>query len=122
VWELHTAVDARPTWHSDISAARLDGAFTSGSSFTWTSYGFTVTSTIYEAQNGSRVLWGGTADGITGIHEWVFDETATGVHLATTESFAGQPVEADAGAMQTMLDGSLVAWLTQLKSAAASKV
>jgi hypothetical protein len=121
VWELHTGVDTWPTWHSDITAAQINGAFAPGSSFTWTSYGFTVTSTIYEVMDRSRVLWGGTAGGITGIHEWIFDETPTGVHVATNESFAGQPVDADAAGMQTLLDASLVAWLAQLESAAEAK-
>jgi hypothetical protein len=35
-----------PTWQSDISAAQLDGAFAPVESFTWTSFGFTVTSTV----------------------------------------------------------------------------
>src|SRR5882762_5030406 len=58
-----------------------------------------------------RVLWGGTSGGITGIHEWVFGDTPDGVQLTTTESFAGEPVEADAQGMQTLLDASLAAWL-----------
>jgi hypothetical protein len=66
------------------------------------------------------VLWGGTADGITGVHEWLFSETPGGVHATTKESFAGEPVEADAAGMQKDLDGSLVAWLDDLKKAAES--
>jgi hypothetical protein len=42
------------------------------------------------------------------------------VHVTTTESFAGRPVEADAPGMQTLLDASLVAWLGHLRVAAAS--
>jgi len=64
------------------------------------------------------VLWGGTAEGITGIHEWLFTETPAGVHVETNESFAGERVEADATSMQTMLDASLAAWLGHLKVAA----
>ena len=54
------------------------------------------------------MLWGGTAGGITGVH------------VETNESFAGEPVEADTAGMQAMLDGSLVAWLGHLKTAAES--
>ena len=50
-----------------------------------------------------RVLWGGTAGGITGIHEWLFAETPGGVQASTTESFSGDPVSADQQAMQNML-------------------
>ena len=34
---------------------------------------------------------GGTASGITGVHEWLFNETPTGTHVTTNESFAGDP-------------------------------
>jgi len=44
------------------------------------------------------VLWGGTAGGITGVHEWIFRQTPGSVHVQTNESFAGEPVEADAQA------------------------
>jgi acetylglutamate kinase len=80
-----------------------------------------VTSTIYDVVDGSRVLWGGTADGITGVHEWLFDAMPDGVHVTTNESFAGEPVAVDPEAMQSMLDGSLTSWLDRLKAAAESK-
>ena len=92
VWDLHTDVDAWPTWNQEMTAAKLDGAFAPGSSFTWTSYGFTVTSTIYDVADHSRTLWGGTAQGIMGVHESRFEPTPGGVHVITTESFAGDPV------------------------------
>lgn len=121
VWRLHADVNGWPAWQSEITAARLDGAFEPGASFEWTSYGFTVVSTIYAAVERARVLWGGTAGGITGIHEWVFSEAPSGVHVTTQESFAGEPVEADVTGMQSALDSSLVAWLGHLKAAAESK-
>jgi hypothetical protein len=69
-----------------------DGPFEPGNSFTWTSYGvFTVTSTIYAVAERARTLWGGAAQGVMGTHEWVFTQTPTGVHVATQESFSGQP-------------------------------
>lgn len=42
--------------------------------------------------------------------------------MTTSESFAGESVEADAPGMQTVLDASLVAWLGHLKVAAESSV
>jgi hypothetical protein len=118
VWRLQTDVNNWPAWQTDITSARLDGPFEPGNSFTWTSHGFTVTSTIYAAVGPARVLWGGTADGITGIHEWLFAQIPAGVHVTTQESFAGQPVEADTASMQAILDASLAAWLKNLKAAA----
>jgi len=118
VWGLHTDVAGWPGWQTEITEARIDGPFEPGTWFDWTSYGFSVRSTIYDVDAGSRVLWGGTAEGITGIHEWLFTETPAGVHVETNESFAGELVEADATSAQTMLDASLAAWLGHLKVAA----
>ena len=78
VWQLHADVNAWPAWQTDITAAHIDGAFQPGASFEWTSYGFTVVSTIYAVAEGARVLWGGTAGGITGVHEWVFSRDTRG--------------------------------------------
>jgi Polyketide cyclase / dehydrase and lipid transport len=118
VWQLNTDVNGWPSWQTEITAARLDAPFEPGASFTWTSYGFTVTSTIYAVTQHARTLWGGTAQGITGTHEWVYDQTPTGVHVITQESFSGEPVAADATGMQSALDRSLTAWLRHLKVAA----
>ena len=120
VWRLHVEVNTWPIWQTDVTEAHLDGAFEEGASFDWSSYGFPVTSTIYNLSERARVLWGGTAGGITGVHEWIFRETPGGAHVETNESFAGEPVEADAAGMQTLLDGSLMAWLGHLKKAAES--
>jgi len=120
VWELHTNVGQWPAWNAEVSAATLDGPFVPGNSFTWTSYDFTVTSTIYDVEDRARTLWGGAALGIMGTHEWLFERTAQGVRVTTTESFAGDPVEADAAGMQAILDSSLTAWLTRMKTRAES--
>jgi hypothetical protein len=121
VWGLHTDVASWPKWQKEIAEAQIDGPFEPGTSFDWTSYGFPVTSTIYDVDDRSHSLWGGTAQGITGIHEWLFTRTPSGVRVETNESFAGDPVEADAATMQSMLDASLAASLGHLKSAAESK-
>ena len=58
VWKLHVDVNAWPIWQTDITAAHIDGALEPGVSFDWTSYGFTVTSTVYDVNERARVLWG----------------------------------------------------------------
>jgi len=118
VWRLHTDVNNWPAWQTEITEAQMDGAFQPGNSFTWTSYGFTVVSTIYASTERARTLWGGPAAGITGVHEWIFSETPAGAHVTTQESWAGQPVEADITSMRTILDTSLATWLKNLKAAA----
>ena len=121
VWKLHIDVNEWTTWQKDITEAHIDGRMEPGNSFDWTSYNFPVRSTVYQVTENGRVLWGGIADGITGIHEWLFADTPGGVQVTTTESFAGDPVDADPGAMQGMLDTSLSAWLGYLKAAAEAK-
>lgn len=120
VWNLHTDVDAWPTWNLEVTAAKLDGAFAPGNSFTWTSYDLTVTSTIYIVEDHSRTLWGGAAQGIMGIHEWRFAPSPAGVQVITTESWAGDAAGADPTGMQSILDNTLTAWLTRLKQKAES--
>jgi hypothetical protein len=121
VWRLQTGVNNWPAWQTDITAASLDGPFEPGNSFTWTSYGFTVTSTIYAVAERARTLWGGANRGIMGTHEWVYTPTPTGgIHVATHESWSGQPVQADITAMQSALDKSLTDWLGHLKATAES--
>jgi uncharacterized protein YndB with AHSA1/START domain len=118
VWNLHTDVNAWPSWQTDITEAHIDGLMEPGNWFDWTSYNFAVRSTVYEVTDGERVLWGGTAGGITGIHEWLFAETTDGVQVSTTESFSGDPVNADRESMQAMLGASLAGWLVHMKAAA----
>lgn len=117
VWDRHTDVNAWTSWNPDMTSAHLDGVFEPGAEFLWESYGFPVASHIYQVDPHRRILWGGVAGGITGIHEWLFTATPDGVRVETNESFAGGPVQADAAGMQSMLDSSLVAWLDRLKTA-----
>jgi uncharacterized membrane protein len=119
VWKLFTNVKGWTAWQPHITAARLNSRhFRPGGSFTWTSEGFTVTSHILAERKGSRVAWTGTAQGITGTHEWLFRSTPRGTRVITTESFSGKPVEADVDGMQKILDASLPYWLQQLKTRA----
>jgi hypothetical protein len=117
-WRLHTDINAWPSWQNDIESAVLEQPLAVGTSFSWSTYGMALTSTVYAINANSRILWGGTANGITAIHEWTFTDTPNGVHVTTTESFAGDAVSADASNMQALLDQSLLSWLQQLKAAA----
>jgi hypothetical protein len=94
---LHVDVNGWTGWNPEMTSAHLEGALEPGATFDWESYGFPVTSHVYEVNAGHRILWGGTAGGITGVHEWLFSPTVEGVHVVTNESFAGEAVAADAG-------------------------
>ena len=110
IWNLHIDVNGWTRWNPDMTSARLDGPFVVGATFDWESYGFPVTSKVYLIETHHRILWGGAAAGVTGVHEWLFTPVADGVNVVTNESFAGAPVEVDVPGMQAMLDSSLVAW------------
>lgn len=122
LWALHVDVAGWPRWHGEITVQHADGPLAVGHDFIWTSYGFTVTSTTYAVGSlpggGHRSLWGGTSDGITGVHEWRFTPESGGTLVETLESFAGQPIEADPEAMRGALKSSLEAWLQHLATAA----
>ena len=118
VWQLHTGIDAWPTWQKAIDEAHLDGAFAAGAVFTWRTYNLRIESTVYQVEPERHTLWGGPSEGITGIHSWTFTPVPGGVRVETEESWSGSPVEADIAGMQQALDGSLTAWLEYLAAAA----
>ncbi|MEU8472896.1 SRPBCC family protein [Streptomyces sp. NPDC029006] len=118
VWELHTAVDAWPTWNAGVESARLDGPLRPGTTFTWRTHGLDITSTVREIVPGERIVWGGPSAGITGVHVWTFERTGDRVTVRTEESWSGAPAEARPDALRTALHQSLEAWLTALKAQA----
>lgn len=121
VWGLHTDVPAWPSWNPDIADVAAPRPLVPGAAFEWQTAGLSIRSTVYALTEPTRILWGGDASGITGIHEWRFAETARGVRVKTEESWSGAPVDADAAALQAGLDRSLVSWLSHLKAAAEAK-
>ena len=80
--------------------------------------GLSIDSTVYAVDARHRILWGGPAHGITGVHEWTFAEDGDGVVVRTRESWAGGPVDADRDNLAAALDDSLTGWLDALKKAA----
>jgi uncharacterized membrane protein len=118
VWKVHTDVAHWPTWQTDIQSASLDRPLEVGASFRWTTYNMAITSTVYALDDRARVLWGGDAGEIVGIHEWTFVDVPGGVEVRTVESFAGPAVAAESAKFQGLLDQSLVAWLERLKATA----
>jgi hypothetical protein len=80
--------------------------------------GLQITSTVQEVDPPRRIVWSGPAQGITAIHVWEFTPTDHGVLVHTEESWDGEVVRAQTATLQQALDGSLRAWLTNLKHAA----
>ncbi|MCG6495541.1 SRPBCC family protein [Kitasatospora sp. A2-31] len=118
VWSLHTDIDSWAAWLPDVDRAHLEGPLTPGASFRWQTHGLDITSTVLELVPGRRIVWGGPADGIDGIHVWTFEETDGAVTVRTEESWAGAPVEAQPAELEAALRASLEAWLDHLKAEA----
>ncbi|WP_316756579.1 SRPBCC family protein [Streptomyces herbicida] len=122
VWELHTDIAAWPTWNADVERAERNGPLTPGNSFSWRTHGLDITSTVRELVPGERIVWGGPASGITGIHVWTFEQKGDDVIVRTEESWSGAPVDAAADDRGKALHASLDNWLRHLKSRAEQSV
>ncbi|WP_229399281.1 SRPBCC family protein [Micromonospora okii] len=118
VWRLQTDIDRWPTWQHDIEEAHLAGPISAGSTVTWRTHGLSLTSVIGDLHPMRRIAWGGSGQGIDGIHVWTFDAVADGVRVHTAESWDGPPVIADPDGMRSALASSLTAWLAALTSVA----
>ncbi|MCF4122594.1 SRPBCC family protein [Antribacter sp. KLBMP9083] len=121
VWRLHTDVDAWPTWQTDVDTAHTDGPLQPGATFRWSTHGLDVTSTVYALDAPHRILWGGPAMGITGIHEWTFTADGDATVVRTAESWEGDPVRADTDNLRAALDASLGNWLELLRQTAETR-
>lgn len=121
VWRLHTHIAAWPTWQTDVDTAELDGPLVPGATFTWSTHGLDVASTVYAIEPGRRILWGGPAQGITGVHEWTFEADGDATVVRTAESWEGEPVRADAENLRAALDASLASWLDLLRAKAEAR-
>ncbi|MEU8024715.1 MULTISPECIES: SRPBCC family protein [Micromonospora] len=120
VWQLHTDVNGWTHWQGDIDTAHADGPLAPGSEFRWSTAGLSIVSTVHAVDAPHRILWGGPAHGITGVHEWTFTPDGDGTVVRTAESWDGEPVRADRDNLRDALDASLASWLDQLRKAAES--
>ncbi|MFD8614598.1 hypothetical protein [Streptomyces sp. NPDC059631] len=71
------------------------------------SAGLSIGSTIYAVEAPRRILWGGTAHGITAIHEWRFEPDGDGTQVRNEDSWSGAPVDADTENLRKLLSQSL---------------
>lgn len=118
VWNLHTDIDNWSKWNEDIDASKLgDGALAVGKSFSWTTAGMTIVSTIGELIPHERIAWSGESSGVFGVHVWKFMKVEGGVIVQTEESWSGESVDRPED-QQKALAASLRRWLESLKSEA----
>jgi uncharacterized protein YndB with AHSA1/START domain len=123
LWTLHTDVARWPEWQQDIASATIDGAFEPGATFSWVTEGLEepIHSTIHAVGPCRSTLWGGPAAGIVGLHRWTFTPVASGTHVLTEESWAGEAAAADPAALVQALARSLRRWLDYLEIAATDR-
>lgn len=121
IWDLHVDVAGWPSWHGDIDGTQPHGPLEPGAVFGWQTAGLDITSTVAQLDAPHRVVWGGPAHGITGVHVWTFTDTGSGVLVRTEESWDGDPVRASADTLQPALDASLQSWLRELQRTAEAR-
>ena len=120
VWRIHTDLLSWPEWQPGVGSMELltEGPLRPGSAFRWHVEGLDITSTVRLVEPRRRLVWGGPANGIVGVHVWEFTEQPGGVLVRTEESWSGEPVEADVAYAQQALDASLATWLRSLQQRA----
>ncbi|MDG4787727.1 SRPBCC family protein [Micromonospora sp. WMMD1102] len=123
VWRILTDIDAWTTWLPEIPYAHVEttGPLAPGSVFRWSAAGMEIESTVVQVRPLERLVWrgyGGGSEGVLGVHAWALTPAGNGVVVATEESFAGPPVDADPAPFQEGLDATLVMWLERLKRTA----
>ncbi|MET9433238.1 SRPBCC family protein [Streptomyces sp. NPDC006551] len=118
VWAVHTDIGAWPRWNTDVESTRFTGPLAAGARFRWRTHGLDIASTVHHVVAGERIVWGGPANGIDGIHVWTFEETDGVVTVRTAESWSGAVVEEQPAALEQALRQSLENWLLRLKTEA----
>jgi uncharacterized protein YndB with AHSA1/START domain len=121
IWDIQTNVAEWPSWQPDVDGVQTEGPLEPGSEFRWQTAGLDITSTVEEIDAPRRIVWGGPAQGIVAVHVWTFEPKDDGVLVRTAESWDGEPVTAQRETLQGALDGSLRAWLENLKRTAETK-
>ena len=115
IWSLQSDISSWSEWLPDIDASTVEGPLEVGTIFRWQTYGLSIESTIQEIDAPRRIVWSGLAQSITAIHAWTMTPSEDRVLVHTEESWDGDPVRAQPEEMQQTLDGSLRAWLQNLK-------
>ncbi|MGW3667028.1 SRPBCC family protein [Streptomyces sp. NPDC005141] len=121
VWDVHTDIAGWTRWNANVDRVEFTGPLAPGASIRWLTHGLDITSTLLQVVPGARIVWGGPANGIDGVHVWSFEEHDGVVTLSTEESWSGAPVEAQPVQLKQALEQSLTDWLSRLKSEAESR-
>lgn len=88
LWPVLVDATAWPRWYSNARDVQIQGGaerLAADSTFTWTTFGMRVTSTVQEFAPCTRLAWEGKGRGSTGYHRWDLRRTPEGETLIVTE-------------------------------------
>jgi uncharacterized protein YndB with AHSA1/START domain len=93
VWAALLRAARWPEWYPNSSHVRfLRGSppdLAAGTMFRWTTFGFTIDSTVREFAPTERIAWDARGPGIDAYHAWVIRPAAEGCHVLTEETQHG---------------------------------
>lgn len=115
VWASLTQIDQWANWQTDIRKPKLQGGLKPGSTFTWTSGGATIHSTLHTVEPFTHLGWAGKSLGILAIHNWTLTKTNDQTLVAVDESMEGLLARMFKTMFNKNLDKSLQTWLDLLK-------
>ena len=89
LWQVLTAIDQWPAWQSAVTASKLSGPLTEGTTFTWKAGGLSFVSQIHTVRPYTEFGWTGRTIGTSAIHNWFFEEHEGKTILRIEESLQG---------------------------------
>lgn len=120
IWKVLTQVEQWPDWAPGIRGARMDGALIPGAGFRWRAGGVGIRSTFIEVERPRRLVWIGSAPGISVRHAWTIEPAEFGSTVRTQEWV--RSVWPFRGRLQRMMRASVTAWLDALVARARQEV
>jgi uncharacterized membrane protein len=89
VWGLLTDINQWPRWQKAVSKAHSPGPLADGQTFTWTSGGMPIRSTVVSHEPPHAIQWTGETIGTKARHDWQLAEAPEGTIVETSESMSG---------------------------------
>jgi hypothetical protein len=78
-----------PSWQSEVTFSSLDGELNEGAVFKWKASGLNFSSRIHTLIPNKAIGWTGKTWWIKAVHNWSFEETASGTKVHVEESLHG---------------------------------
>jgi hypothetical protein len=117
VWEVMTNIDNWPTWQTDISNPKLNGALKPNSTFVWKTGGAKIHSTLHTVEPFKYFGWTGKSFGMFAIHNWTIVEKNGQTIVSVDESMEGFLASLLKKPFNANLEKGMQHWLDLLKTA-----